>query len=71
MTLRPKPPIRSVSSGPHCCRLYRQGHALLTGAHGYLLEHPIARMYADARVSRIYGGSGETMKVVIAKDFGL
>jgi len=28
-------------------------------------------MYADARVSRIYGGSGETMKVVIAKDFGL
>jgi acyl-CoA dehydrogenase len=28
-------------------------------------------MYADARVSRIYGGSSEIMKVIIAKDLGL
>ena len=36
-----------------------------------MLEHPIARMYADARVSRMYGGSSEIMKVLIAKDLGL
>jgi alkylation response protein AidB-like acyl-CoA dehydrogenase len=36
-----------------------------------MLEYPISRMYADARVSRIYGGSSEIMKVIIAKDLGL
>ena len=36
-----------------------------------MLEHPIARMYADARVPRIYSGSSEIMKVLIAKDLGL
>ena len=35
----------------------------LHGGYGYMLEYPIARMYADARVSRIYGGSSEIMKV--------
>ena len=39
----------------------------LHGGYGYMLEYPIARMYADARVSRIYGGSSEIMKVIIAK----
>jgi alkylation response protein AidB-like acyl-CoA dehydrogenase len=43
----------------------------LHGGYGYMLEFPIARMYADARVSRIYGGSSEIMKVIIAKDMGL
>jgi len=43
----------------------------LHGGYGYMLEYPIARMYADARVSRIYGGSSEIMKVIIAKDLGL
>ena len=43
----------------------------LYGGYGYMLEYPIARMYADARVSRIYGGSSEIMKVIIAKDLGL
>jgi len=43
----------------------------LHGGYGYMLEHPIARLYADARVSRIYGGSSEIMKVIIAKDLGL
>jgi acyl-CoA dehydrogenase len=43
----------------------------LHGGYGYMLEYPIARMYADARVSRIYGGSSEIMKVLIAKDLGL
>jgi alkylation response protein AidB-like acyl-CoA dehydrogenase len=43
----------------------------LHGGYGYMLEYPIARLYADARVSRIYGGSSEIMKVIIAKDLGL
>jgi len=43
----------------------------LHGGYGYMLEYPISRMYADARVSRIYGGSSEIMKVIIAKDLGL
>ncbi len=43
----------------------------LHGGYGYMLEYPIARMYADARVSRIYGGSSEIMKIIIAKDLGL
>jgi alkylation response protein AidB-like acyl-CoA dehydrogenase len=38
---------------------------------GYITELPIARLYADARVSRIYGGTGEGMKSIIAKSLGL
>ena len=30
-------------------------------------EYPIARMYADARVQRIYGGTNEIMKTIIAR----
>ena len=43
----------------------------LHGGYGYMLEYPIARAYADARVSRIYAGSSEVMKVIIAKSIGL
>ncbi|MGP2441551.1 acyl-CoA dehydrogenase family protein [Streptomyces sp. JW3] len=43
----------------------------LFGGHGYLLEHPIARLYADARITRIYAGTSEVMKVIIAKSLGL
>ncbi|MER7014728.1 acyl-CoA dehydrogenase family protein [Saccharopolyspora sp. NPDC000359] len=43
----------------------------LHGGYGYMLEHPIARMYADARVTRIFGGTTEVMKTIIAKDLGL
>ncbi|MFE0426394.1 acyl-CoA dehydrogenase family protein [Streptomyces sp. NPDC058953] len=43
----------------------------LHGAYGYLTEYPIARLYADTRVSRIYGGTSEVMKTIIAKDMGL
>ncbi|MFI1018771.1 acyl-CoA dehydrogenase family protein [Streptomyces sp. NPDC020965] len=41
------------------------------GGYGYMLEYPIARLYADTRVSRIYGGTSEVMKTIIAKDIGL
>ncbi|MFF4651170.1 acyl-CoA dehydrogenase family protein [Streptomyces sp. NPDC001380] len=43
----------------------------LHGGYGYILEYPIARLYTDARVTRIYGGTSEVMKTVIAKSLGL
>jgi acyl-CoA dehydrogenase len=39
----------------------------LFGGYGYMAEYPIARLYADARVSRIYGGTSEIMKVIISR----
>ena len=39
----------------------------LHGGYGYMNEYPIARMYQDARVQRIYGGTNEIMKVLIAR----
>jgi acyl-CoA dehydrogenase len=43
----------------------------LHGGYGYMLEYPIARAYVDARASRIYGGSSEVMKVLVARSLGL
>ena len=43
----------------------------LFGGYGYILEYPIARLYADARVARIYGGTSEVMKTIISKSLGL
>jgi acyl-CoA dehydrogenase len=43
----------------------------LFGGYGYILEFPIARLYADARVARIYGGTSEVMKTIISKSLGL
>ncbi|MDL5031743.1 acyl-CoA dehydrogenase family protein [Pelomonas sp. APW6] len=39
----------------------------LFGGYGYMAEYPIARMYADARVQKIYGGTNEIMKDLIAR----
>ena len=39
----------------------------LHGGYGYMNEFLIARMYADARITRIYGGTNEIMKEVIAR----
>lgn len=43
----------------------------LFGGYGYMREYPIARAYADARITTIYGGTTEVMKSIIAKDMGL
>ncbi|BBE48066.1 MULTISPECIES: acyl-CoA dehydrogenase family protein [Rhodococcus] len=43
----------------------------LHGGYGYITEYPIARLYADTRVTRIYGGTSEVMKTIIAKDLSL
>jgi acyl-CoA dehydrogenase len=37
------------------------------GGYGYINEYPIAGMYRDARVSRIYGGTSEIMKLIIGR----
>jgi len=39
----------------------------LHGGYGYMDEYPIARMYKDARVARIFGGANEIMKILIAR----
>ena len=42
----------------------------LHGGYGYMFEYPIARLYVDNRVNRIYGGTSDVMKMIIAKDMG-
>jgi Acyl-CoA dehydrogenases len=58
----------------HCTEL--QGRVIdrclqLHGGYGYMTEYPISRRYADARITRIYGGTSEIMKSVISKSLGL
>ncbi len=43
----------------------------LHGGNGYMDEYPISRMYTNARVSRIYAGSSEIMREIIARSLGL
>ena len=39
----------------------------LFGGYGYMAEYPISRYWADARIQRIYGGTSEIMKEVVAR----
>lgn len=39
----------------------------LHGGYGYMMEYPITRLYADVRISKIYGGANEIMKEIIAR----
>ena len=39
----------------------------LFGGYGYMMEYPIAQLYAGARVQKIYGGTNEIMKELIAR----
>jgi acyl-CoA dehydrogenase len=43
----------------------------LHGGYGYMLEYPVTRAYMDARVQRIFAGTNEIMKIIIAKQMGL
>ena len=43
----------------------------LFGGYGYMKEYPVSRAFVDARVQRIYAGTNEIMKVIIAKELGL
>ena len=41
------------------------------GGYGYMMEYPVTRAFMDARVQRIYAGTNEIMKVIVAKQIGL
>jgi long-chain-acyl-CoA dehydrogenase len=43
----------------------------LHGGYGYMREYPVSRVFADARIQTIYGGTTEIMKEIIGKDLGL
>jgi alkylation response protein AidB-like acyl-CoA dehydrogenase len=43
----------------------------LHGGAGYMEEYPICRMYLNARISRIYAGSSEIMREIVARSIGL
>jgi alkylation response protein AidB-like acyl-CoA dehydrogenase len=43
----------------------------LHGGAGYMDEYEICRLYADARISRIYAGTSEIMKEIIGRGLGL
>lgn len=43
----------------------------LHGGYGYMTEYPICRIFADARIGKIYAGANEVMKSVVAKEMGL
>jgi alkylation response protein AidB-like acyl-CoA dehydrogenase len=43
----------------------------LHGGYGYMAESPIARAYADARITRIYGGTNEIMREIIGRSLKL
>ena len=39
----------------------------LHGGYGYILDYPIARLWCDSRISKIYGGANEIMKEIIGR----
>jgi alkylation response protein AidB-like acyl-CoA dehydrogenase len=43
----------------------------LHGGYGYMLEYPIARLWTDHRVTRIYGGTNEIMKEIVGRSMGV
>jgi len=43
----------------------------LHGGYGYMLEHPVAKAYLDARVQTIYGGTTEVMKEIVGRSLGV
>jgi alkylation response protein AidB-like acyl-CoA dehydrogenase len=67
-------PADAAKAKYHCTEL--QGRVVdrclqLHGGYGYMTEYPISRRFADARVTRIYGGTSEIMKSVISKSLEL
>ncbi len=69
--------VRIHRRQPHGGRLQQLGHeracelldvgVQLHGGYGYITEYPIARAYLDARVHRIYGGTNEIMRDLVAR----
>ena len=58
--------MAKFSSTEAQCRVV-DGCLQMFGGYGYMLEYPIARAYADSRIQRIYGGTSEIMRELIAR----
>lgn len=50
---------KQVETVDECLQLY--------GGYGYMQEYPISRMFIDSRIQKIYGGTNEVMKLLIAR----
>jgi alkylation response protein AidB-like acyl-CoA dehydrogenase len=67
-------PVEAAAAKLWTCEL--QGRAMdtclqLHGGYGYMEEYEIARMWRDARVTRIYGGTSEIMKEIVGRSLEL
>lgn len=58
--------IIKYSATDMCCNVIDECLQLF-GGYGYMWDYPIARMYADNRVARIYAGTNEIMKLLISR----
>jgi len=58
--------VIKYSATEMCCHVVDECLQLF-GGYGYMWDYPIARMYADNRVARIYAGTNEIMKILIAR----
>ena len=64
--------VRCPSSGTRrCWARWSTPVCSSSAGYGYMLEYPVTRAYMDARVQRIYAGTNEIMKIIIAKQLGL
>ena len=54
---------KQVETADECLQLH--------GGYGYMQEYPISRMFVDARIQKIYGGTNEIMKELISRSLGL
>ena len=50
---------KQVETADECLQLH--------GGYGYMAEYPISRMFVDARIQKIYGGTNEVMKLLISR----
>lgn len=65
-------PARAAALKLHCTELFGavvDAGLQLHGGYGYIMEYPIAHAYADARFWRLYGGTSQAMKDVVAASF--
>ena len=63
----PTASMAKLASTEAQCRVV-DGCLQLFGGYGYMKEYPISRLYADARIQRIYGGTSEIMRELVARD---
>ena len=66
----PRPPAPSCWTTELQCQVVDRC-LQLHGGYGYMEEYEIARMWRDARVQRIYGGTSEIMKEIVGRSLGL